>query len=362
MNGTEQFKLMGEAIATVYGSLHRITHREIVEHLTTYSRTIGNGHGPPTRRLRRVYQLYEKLKVKLHRWDYDDILLSALEVIKRAQVLPYFDGLEYLLVDEFQDTNDVQWGIVNALHRRFDLPVFVVGDDDQSIYGFRGASPKYLQQGTATFSNAKQYLLTFNFRSDRKIVSHADTFIRHLNDRIEKPLQATSNAAGFVQAYGVTNTLVQTTVVSDILQGIIENSSASVSVAVLARNRRQLYEAWRRYRERVQSGGSPTNRVDVEFRTFHDSKGKEWDVVILLHLSVTHDRDFMSGTDSERRNEERRLFYVAMTRAKFALILFVPFERDGVRTAPLAFLQEANIKITAWDAKDVHRIRETLDR
>ncbi|GMA60714.1 UvrD-helicase domain-containing protein [Alicyclobacillus fastidiosus] len=133
LNTREQFTMMRDAMCRVVRKTDEITHRAVTERLTEYSRVVGCNVRPSNRESRRVFTAYTKLKQQRNRWDYDDILLAGATAVEKGMDLPFFDRLQYLLVDEFQDTNALQWTLVAAMHDRYRLPIFVVGDDDQCL-------------------------------------------------------------------------------------------------------------------------------------------------------------------------------------------------------------------------------------
>ncbi|GEO25711.1 hypothetical protein AAC03nite_14960 [Alicyclobacillus acidoterrestris] len=378
LNTREQFAYMASAFARVVGAAEGISRWAVTELLTEYSWLLGRGQVSPSRRLKRIFHTYARLKKKHNRWDYDDILLAAANAIDQGTRLPFFERLEYLLVDEFQDTNTVQWVLVEGIHRRYHLPVFVVGDDDQSVYGFRGASPDFLQRASTSLQGARQMLLTRNFRSDQRIVHHAEQLILHVRQRIDKPLHAVSSVPGFVRIVEVEDEQKEAHLVTLLISQLLK-ACPEKSIGVLARTRRQLTQVWSLLQLEAQTFDHKGAIADsdhrgaslVQFRTFHDSKGKEWDVVILLDLvgtSVTCPHIRVQETLSRRTNrsgsadfandvnfvdeladDERRLLYVAMTRAKSALIGFVPTRLGGRRVRMTPFLTEAQLELVPVD-------------
>lgn len=346
LNGHEQFLLMRQAIHACVSSRQTVSHRLVTGYLTKYARLVGTQTAADTVLARKIYQRYWHLKRSANRWDYEDILLQTTESLQSGVQLSYLRELDYLLVDEFQDTNTLQWLLLLNLHEQYKLPVFVVGDDDQSIYGFRGASPAYLQNAGQALCAAQTFLLTHNFRSDKKLVEHAHLLIGHARIRIDKPLQAVSKKAGFVQVFSIADESAEAVAVSRILHEVL-SLKPNISVGVLARTRNQLYRVWISFSR--GSTSADHNRNLVQFRTFHDSKGKEWDVVILLDLIDSAERLHSDLVSVEEHDEERRLYYVAMTRAKFVLLGFVPNELGGRLACPTSFLQEADLMIRKWE-------------
>lgn len=283
------------------------------------------GQGP----MAEVYRHYEDLKNQSHRWDFDDILLRFCEKYCLSEKEKPDADIRYLLVDEFQDTNPVQSAILQYFSRNLGVPVFVVGDDDQSIYGFRGASPIWLLEFHDTYRPAAGFHLSANFRSDRQIVQHASALIEHNQQRTFKHLRVVSQQDGVCVTMAHQDEESEAAAVLSILAAEVKTGA---SVAVLARTRRQLTPIWKLAHDTFQG---------LQYRTFHDAKGKEWDHVHLLGCVELNPYlpNHVQATDIE---EERRLMYVAMTRARHSLYLHVPLRVSGIRTAASRFLQEAN--------------------
>lgn len=138
-----------------------------------------------------VYNEYQYMLKQEHKIDFEDMMIITLEVLKnKKDVLNNWQNkYDYILIDEFQDAAPVQVQIVQLLceiHKN----IFVVGDDDQSIYGFRGAAPSVMKDFITIYPEALIYNLNINYRSNRYIVEMATHLINHNQDRFYKDLQA----------------------------------------------------------------------------------------------------------------------------------------------------------------------------
>jgi DNA helicase-2/ATP-dependent DNA helicase PcrA len=143
-----------------------------------------------------IYEEYERRLKKSNAMDFDDLLLKPLELFSRHKdVLERYQyRFRYILVDEYQDTNRVQYLLLRELaghHRN----ICVVGDDAQSIYAFRGADIRNILDFEKDYPDCKVFRLEENYRSTRTILAAADGIIRHNIDQIPKKLW-TSNDAG----------------------------------------------------------------------------------------------------------------------------------------------------------------------
>ena len=143
-----------------------------------------------TEKFRALYKDYEEEKKKCRKIDFEDMLIQCRDlffnypdILKKWQ-----DKFRYILVDEFQDINQVQYDVIRMLAAP-ENNLFIVGDDDQSIYGFRGAKPGIMKDFMQDYPEAKRILLDINYRSNAHIVKGALRVIGHNKDRYEKKIQ-----------------------------------------------------------------------------------------------------------------------------------------------------------------------------
>jgi DNA helicase II / ATP-dependent DNA helicase PcrA len=133
-----------------------------------------------------IYRLYNEMLERNNSVDFDDILLLTRDVLNKYPDIrkSYQEAFDYVLIDEFQDSNAIQNQIVDLLIRNGNLTV--VGDDYQSIYGFRGADPFHFINFPEKYDGAKIFRLEQNYRSTAQIVSASDALIANNAQRIEK--------------------------------------------------------------------------------------------------------------------------------------------------------------------------------
>lgn len=139
-----------------------------------------------------LYRRYNRQLRQLHWMDYDDQMVYAREILERyPDILTHFqDMFPYICVDESQDTSKIQHAIIRLLAQKSGN-IFMVGDEDQSIYGFRAAYPEALLQFEQTYPNARVLLMEENYRSTPEILRLADDFIRRNRDRHPKTIHPT---------------------------------------------------------------------------------------------------------------------------------------------------------------------------
>ena len=137
-----------------------------------------------------IYLEFQSFLREQQKIDFDDMILQCIEFLQKDSHLlkKYQNQFSYLLVDEFQDINISQYQMIQLLSEKSGN-LYVVGDDDQAIYGFRGSSPDIMQKFQMDYRNAVTYPLTSNFRSGEQIVRFADRVIVENRQRFEKTFQ-----------------------------------------------------------------------------------------------------------------------------------------------------------------------------
>ena len=255
---------------------------------------------------------YETLKTDANAVDFEDMIIYAANLLETDSDIrqAYKDRFPYVLVDEFQDIAPIDYRLISQLSDN----LFAVGDDDQAIYSFRGGDSQIMQE-FAKNGTVKMYEITRNYRSTSTIVEHARALIERNTPRIGKNLRAFNPLKREIEILETTKDTIK--------KHLLECLGESTLPGILVRTN---YEA-----DQVKEmlSGHPEFR-SVEVTTIHKAKGREWDRVILIHNTL--ERRFpRKDTILE---EERRVFYVAMTRAKEQLIIlggtcqFVPeFEK-----------------------------------
>jgi DNA helicase-2/ATP-dependent DNA helicase PcrA len=136
-----------------------------------------------------IYSAYQEELKNCNALDFDDLLVKTLELLLNSEeVCSYYQNkFKYILVDEFQDTNVVQYNLVRILSAKWGN-VFVVGDEDQCIYSWRGANITNIQNFLKDYTDARLYKLEQNYRSTKNILNVANRLIKFNVERIEKTL------------------------------------------------------------------------------------------------------------------------------------------------------------------------------
>lgn len=139
-----------------------------------------------------LYRLYEGYKERNEKIDFDDMMLECYILLKNdSGVLnKWRKKYDYILIDEFQDINRAQYECIKMIACPLNN-IFAVGDDDQSIYGFRGASPEFVRKFTEDYSNCRKILLDVNYRSTDQIISISGKIIAKNRQRFPKNIVGT---------------------------------------------------------------------------------------------------------------------------------------------------------------------------
>jgi len=150
----------------------------------------------------RVYKEYVQVLKKNNSVDFDDLLLLPVQLfMKNKEVLEHYqEKYQYILIDEYQDTNEVQYKMTKLLGCLYNN-IFVVGDPDQSIYQFRGANYKNILNFERDYKNAKVIPLEENYRSTKMILDAANSVIKNNKDRKEKNLRSNKMLGAKVQYF-----------------------------------------------------------------------------------------------------------------------------------------------------------------
>ena len=178
-----------------------------------------------------LYRRYQAALKRAGQMDYDDQMVFALQILRAAPpVLAYFQQrYKYFCVDESQDTSKIQHEIIRLLAGR-SLNLFMVGDEDQSIYGFRAAEPSALLHFEQDYPGAKVLLLERNYRSTARIVQAADAFIRQNQHRRDKHMVAVRDDGPVIQPIWVADRVEQYAFLARLA------ATCDRETAVLARN------------------------------------------------------------------------------------------------------------------------------
>lgn len=187
-----------------------------------------------------AYQLYERTLRGNNALDFDDLLVKTLELLaEQPPVLEYYQNrFDYILVDEYQDTNRAQYELVRLLTGK-KRNLCVVGDDDQSIYGWRGADIRNILDFEKDFPDAKVVKLEQNYRSTGNILDAANQVIAHNQGRKEKALWTQAGEGEKIALYHALDERDEAAFIAAMTRKLIAHGARAGDVAVLYRTNAQ---------------------------------------------------------------------------------------------------------------------------
>ena len=278
--------------------------------------------------------------------DFDGLLTKSIQLLQEHPNIRerYQNRYKYILVDEFQDVNNLQVKLLNLLSKE-STQLFCVGDDWQSIYGFRGSEIAYIVDFKEHFADSELLTLNLNYRSTDPIVSASTEAIKKNKFQIPKEIKAVKRGGQKIKIFyeeqeGHSHAFIWETIEKHIDEGINpEDILVLYRRSAMASNLRQA----------LKNSGHK-----IQFKTIHGAKGLEAKVVFILGLHSNkggfpdpwlQDKIYqvIKPTDYDYLlEEERRLFYVALTRAEDYLYLISQKGAisDFIRDIPTEFIYQ----------------------
>lgn len=270
--------------------------------------------------------------------DVSDYAPKFLDMINKRQ--SFFSTFRYLIVDEMQDINDIQFNIINAFYKN-GVYIVGIGDDSQNIYEFRGSNIKYILYFDKFFTNSVKHMLTKNFRSTKEIVALANASIDKNTRKIPKRMIAANPKilseihqrpkVEFFSTPGTQYGYVLKKIKEYIANGINEDAICIMSPInkplqemnkILTENEIKCFYA-------SASDESKTLKMPehISLNTIHRAKGLEYSIVFLIGMNDDQNKNIYKYHNGDKLKcltmleANRRLFYVAVTRAKRELYI-----------------------------------------
>jgi len=263
-----------------------------------------------------IYQAYEELCQRSGLVDFAELLLRAHELwLQSPELLKHYQQrFRHILVDEFQDTNTIQYAWLRVLAGT-QANITIVGDDDQSIYGWRGAKIENLQRFGKDFQGARTLRLEQNYRSTGVILKAANALIARNDSRMGKKLWTEGNEGEPIQLYPAMNEQDEAHFVIERIQALIEQGEPRSAHAILYRSNAQS----RVFEERLLQAGI-AYRVYGGLRFFERQEIK--DALAYLRLCENHEDDasFDRVVNQPPRGIGERTLAVVRERAKLEKI------------------------------------------
>ena len=188
-------------------------------------------------KIARVYQAYEKRLWDANALDFDDIILHTVRLLEsNEEVRAYYQNkFRYVLIDEYQDTNNLQYRLAALLAGKWEN-ICVVGDDDQSIYRFRGATIENILSFEKRFKGARLIRLEQNYRSTKNILEASNAVIRHNQGRKGKELWTNHDAGDKIQLYTAMNEHDEAQFILSRIMSGLNSGKQEKDFAILYRN------------------------------------------------------------------------------------------------------------------------------
>lgn len=205
---------------------------------------VEQGHDPYQKTMHQIYSTYEEECQRGGMVDFGELLLRAHELLRDNPELlrHYQDRFRHVLVDEFQDTNTIQYAWLRVLTGGL-VPVTAVGDDDQSIYGWRGAKIENIHRFGQDFPHCHTVRLEQNYRSSSTILDAANSVIAHNSDRLGKSLWTSDGEGEPISLYSAYNEQDEARFIVDTIQSQLSNKSDTeykrTDMAILYRSNAQ---------------------------------------------------------------------------------------------------------------------------
>jgi len=288
---------------------------DLLESLAREISTVKNGRIPlshyysascPDEEFRKIYETYEKRLHGKRLLDFDDLLVYCYQLFqKHPDILQAWQKkFRYILIDEFQDVNQLQYDIVRLLA----LPennLFLVGDDDQSIYRFRGARPEIMLQIPKDFPQLQQVILKQNYRCTGEIVEKSQNVIRWNDARYEKQLFTENDKGKLIEIRTFENESEETTWLLKQIQKDLAEGCPHKEIAILFRTNHNC----RMTVERLMEYNIPFTMRDVLPNLYEHWLAKN--MVAYMHLAMggRERRDFLAIMNRPNRYLSREAFY-----------------------------------------------------
>ncbi len=281
-----------------------------------------------------IIEEYKKYCTNKSYVDFDDLIILTVKLLKENQDVRelYRSKYKYLMVDEFQDVNGLQVKFLDLLLKP-DNQLFCVGDDWQSIYGFRGSNVDYIVNFEMHYKDCEIHNLDVNYRSTQTIVGASNEVIKHNKNQISKDVRAFNEMPSKIQIYRAKSTEDDgVEFLVDKVRQLYQGGLGKDDILVLYRRSKMFSPYLAALKE---------NRLFVSSKTIHASKGLEAKAVFIIGLTEGNggfpdiwldDAIFRVVKDIKYDvllEEERRLFYVAITRAKDELFLITELGNES---------------------------------
>lgn len=320
-----------------------------------------------------VFRYYQGYLSRNKIIDFNDMVNKAIKIIEK-------DGMssdyKYIFVDEYQDMSYKNFQLVKAIKDKTGANLVVVGDDWQSIYGFRDSDLGLFTDFSKYFPDANRVFIEKTYRNPQQLINTAGKFIMKNEEHFKKSLKSDLSSDKPIKLiYHNKNE-------NNIVKNLISNLSEDNDVLILGRHRKDIDE-FLKGTDLIKKGRSKNHKIitdrkgtieNVEYRTIHKAKGLEADYAFIIQviddkvgfpnklfpsyfMKIIHDWGY-----DEKLEEERRLFYVALTRAKKGVYIFTTKNRESEYVTELKEDSIENIEVIYSDDKSTYSHLEEFNQ
>lgn len=329
VNFREEFNHYHEHVKDFIYQIIRVNNMIKVENISLET-VLENSSQDQHERVRHFYELTIPIVKKYNDYctnksylDFNDLISRSISLFRNHNDIAnkYRNTLRYILVDEFQDVDNLQIELIKLLLTE-NTQLFCVGDDWQSIYGFKGSNLSYIVEFEKYFENAEIIKFNLNYRSTQNIVGASNEVIKHNKFKVDKEIQASKKSKHKIVVYSGNSEKENIQFCIKRVKELLDEGISNDEILFLYRRSKMFFPYARKLEHEKISG-----------KTIHASKGLEAKVVFIIGLTEgsggfpdiwLEDRIYQVIKKADYdllMEEERRLFYVAITRAKDKLFL-----------------------------------------
>lgn len=297
-----------------------------------------------------IYIYYQENLNKNKNIDFEDMIHKAYYIIPKIKEKDLGVDYKYLIIDEYQDISRQRFNLINRLSNLFDAKIMAVGDDWQTIFGYSGSRIELFKNFEEELNSAESLFIEKTYRNSQELIDIAGDFVQKNSNQIKKHLISDKklNNPVIICRYDASNRFETNTNRSIIVSKILDSISKekpNAKVLLMGRYNNDKYkifnqELFKIQEEKITYKNNP--KMKISFLTIHKAKGLGFDYCILLDLndgtygfpSKIEDEAIMKLIKPKIDEpidypEERRLFYVALTRTKNKVFLLVPKTKES---------------------------------
>jgi len=300
-----------------------------------------------------IYLIYKDYLLNNNEIDFDDMINYATEYVHKYGVKHNY---KYIIIDEYQDTSYIRFLLIKEILNKTGAKLMVVGDDFQSIYKFSGCDISLFLDFNNYFSSTSIRKIENTYRNSQELVNIAGDFVMKNPKQIKKRLKSNKHISKPIEVVYYKN-------IKQSFLLLIEKiyKEAKKPIMILGRNNTDINMVLNEKLELKDSGKliyKDNKEIDMYYLTSHKSKGLEEENVVLINLEdkllgfpnqIVDEKAlrFVScSSDNYPYSEERRLFYVALTRTKNKVYLLTPIKNPSIFVRELARNYKDKIKIS----------------